>query len=62
MDLITRTWEGFYFVHSAKYSVLQNGIPARMVEITEDEWEVFRTFRLITAKPMMFICNVTVMF
>ena len=40
--------------------VLEKGIPARKVELTEDEWREFRAFGLLTAKPSFYCCNVSV--
>ncbi len=39
-------------------SVLQEGQPARTAEITEDQQAEFRLLQLITAKPVLYICNV----
>lgn len=41
-------------------SALESGKFASELELTEVEYEVFKNFRLITAKPMMFVCNVKV--
>lgn len=41
-------------------SVLESGKFSSELELTEMEYEVFKNFRLITAKPMMFVCNVKV--
>ena len=41
-------------------SALESGKFASELELTELEYEVFKNFRLITAKPMMFVCNVKV--
>ena len=38
--------------------VLQDGRPAREVECASDEADTFRQMQLLTAKPMMYVCNV----
>jgi ribosome-binding ATPase YchF (GTP1/OBG family) len=38
--------------------VLDKGKPAREVAITAEEWPIFRTLNLISAKPMIYLCNV----
>ncbi|PHQ67585.1 MAG: redox-regulated ATPase YchF [Sneathiella sp.] len=38
--------------------VLQDGKPARMVELTEDEIRPFRNLQLLTSKPVLYVCNV----
>jgi len=38
--------------------VLQEGKPARTVEVKDDEKERFKQLQLITSKPIMFVCNV----
>jgi ribosome-binding ATPase YchF (GTP1/OBG family) len=30
-----------------------------MVLLNQDDWNIFKNFRLITAKPMLYICNVS---
>ncbi len=40
--------------------VLDSGHPASRVELLDSEWEIFKNFRLITAKPLIYICNVQV--
>jgi GTP-binding protein YchF len=37
---------------------LREGLPARSVAIRPDEVMIFRNFYLLTAKPVLFICNV----
>jgi ribosome-binding ATPase YchF (GTP1/OBG family) len=37
---------------------LEQGRPASEVLISENEWEIFKNFRLLSAKPTMLICNV----
>jgi len=41
---------------------LEQGRPASEVLISENEWEIFKSFRLLSAKPTMLICNVKVFF
>ena len=38
--------------------VLQDGMPARTVELSEDEEKICKTFCLMTRKPVLYICNV----
>ena len=38
--------------------VLREGKPARAVEVTKDEAPLFSTLDLITAKPVLYVCNV----
>lgn len=38
--------------------VLEAGKPARMTEITDAEKPLFRQLQLLTAKPVLFVCNV----
>ena len=40
-------------------AVLDEGQPARMVEIKEDENKLFKTFGLLTSKPVLYVCNVS---
>jgi len=39
-------------------ALLKEGNPARMVEIEDDERKLFGMLRLLTAKPILYICNV----
>ncbi len=39
-------------------AALENGQPARSVEITEDERKSWDMLQLLTAKPILFVCNV----
>lgn len=39
--------------------VLDEGKPARLVDVSEDEANVFRTFGLLTSKPVLYVCNVS---
>lgn len=37
---------------------LESGISARAVEVSEDEEEMMKAFQLLTAKPILYVCNV----
>ena len=37
---------------------LRDGIPARNLEIADDERKAFRMLQLLTAKPVLYVCNV----
>ncbi|WP_430408518.1 redox-regulated ATPase YchF [Kordia sp.] len=37
---------------------LEQGISARAVEVNEDEAELMKGFQLLTAKPILYVCNV----
>ncbi|HRJ60584.1 MAG TPA: redox-regulated ATPase YchF [Azospirillaceae bacterium] len=39
-------------------AVLQDGKPARVVPVSAEEAPVFRQFQLLTAKPVLYVCNV----
>lgn len=39
-------------------TVLRDGKPARMVELAEDEVKPFRNLQLLTAMPILYVCNV----
>jgi len=39
-------------------AVLQDGKPALMTEIEEDEEKIFKNLQLLTSKPVLYICNV----
>jgi ribosome-binding ATPase len=39
-------------------AVLQDGKPARTAEMTAEEMPIFRHMQLITAKPILYVCNV----
>lgn len=39
-------------------AVLQEGKPARVVEISDDEKKSFRMLQLLTSKPVLYVCNV----
>jgi len=38
--------------------LLREGRPARLAEITDEEQPVFRALQLLTAKPVLYVCNV----
>jgi ribosome-binding ATPase len=38
--------------------LLREGRPARFTEVTDDEKPVFRALQLLTAKPVVYVCNV----
>ncbi len=39
-------------------TALESGISARAVEVSEEEEELMKTFQLLTAKPILYVCNV----
>ena len=39
-------------------NALESGISARAVEVDEDEEELMKGFQLLTAKPILYVCNV----
>jgi len=39
-------------------AVLEKGLPARTVQLADDEKDVFAGLQLITAKPVLYVCNV----
>ena len=39
-------------------ALLQEGKPARLLEVSDDESALFQSLQLITAKPVMYVCNV----
>lgn len=39
-------------------AVLENGRPARFVEISEDQQKTFKGLNLLTSKPALYVCNV----
>ncbi|WP_417360007.1 redox-regulated ATPase YchF [Galbibacter sp.] len=39
-------------------TALESGISARAVEVDEDEAEFMQSFQLLTAKPILYVCNV----
>ena len=47
MDLVERT-----------IKVLEKGLPARKVELSEEEDKPFRELQLLTSKPSLYVCNV----
>jgi hypothetical protein len=42
----------------AALAALEEGRPARTVEVSEDDRKAWRTLQLLTAKPMLYVCNV----
>ena len=38
--------------------VLEDGKPARMADISDDEQTLFRQLQLLTSKPVLYVCNV----
>ncbi len=42
----------------AALAVLEAGRPARTVEVSEDDTKAWRMLQLLTAKPVLFVCNV----
>ena len=47
LDLVERTLK-----------VLEEGKPARTVEIADDEMKAFKMLQLLTSKPILYVCNV----
>lgn len=39
-------------------SALESGTSARAVEVSEDEQDIIKGFQLLTAKPILYVCNV----
>lgn len=39
-------------------SVLEDGKPARTVEVSDDQKALFKSFNLLTSKPLLYVCNV----
>lgn len=39
-------------------ALLEDGKPARAMDVAKDEQTLFRQMQLLTAKPMMYVCNV----
>jgi GTP-binding protein YchF len=37
---------------------LRDGVPARKIDVVEDEQKAFRMLQLLTAKPVLYVCNV----
>ena len=42
----------------AALEVLQDGKPARVLEVSKEDLEAFRMLQLLTAKPVLYVCNV----
>lgn len=45
-------------VVDAALEKLRDGKPARMAEITDEDRALFRSLQLLTAKPVLYVCNV----
>ncbi|MEM6480110.1 MAG: redox-regulated ATPase YchF [Pseudomonadota bacterium] len=43
---------------AAAQAVLEEGQPARVVEIDEEDAKAWKTLQLLTTKPVLFVCNV----
>ena len=43
---------------AAAQAVLEEGKPARMVEVSDEDARTWKTLQLLTAKPILFVCNV----
>ena len=43
---------------AAAEAALAQGLPARSVRVAEDDRRMWRTLQLITAKPVLYVCNV----
>lgn len=39
--------------------LLEQGKPARALEVAEDEEKLFKTLQLLTSKPLLYVCNVS---
>ncbi len=48
-----------YEILKMVYELLAAGKPARLAQITPDQEKDFRMLQLITAKPIMYVCNVS---
>jgi ribosome-binding ATPase YchF (GTP1/OBG family) len=42
----------------AAKAMLDEGKPARMVEVAEEDLKAWKMLQLLTAKPVLFVCNV----
>jgi len=40
-------------------AVLRDGKPARLAEISKEQAPIYRSFQLLTAKPVLYVCNVS---
>ena len=45
-------------VMKGAFDLLSNGKPARLLKLKENEQYVFRNLQLLTAKPVLYVCNV----
>jgi len=43
----------------AVLAVLRDGKPARLAEISKEQAPIYRSFQLLTAKPVLYVCNVS---
>jgi ribosome-binding ATPase len=48
-----------YSICKKLYEALQKGLPARTVEVLEDEAPVLRDLHLLTIKPVLYVCNLS---
>lgn len=46
-------------VITAVLEVLRDGKPARIADISKEQGPVYRSFQLLTAKPVLYVCNVS---
>ena len=46
-------------VITAVLDVLRDGKPARIVDISKEQGPIYRSFQLLTAKPVLYVCNVS---
>jgi GTP-binding protein YchF len=46
-------------VITAVLDVLRDGKPARIADISKEQGPVYRSFQLLTAKPVLYVCNVS---
>ena len=50
--------KALHFVVEKVLPLLRDGKPARMTELTEEEKPLFKGLQLLTAKPIVYVCNV----
>ena len=48
-----------YAVIEKVFVALEKGLPARSVEITDEEVSILKSLQLLTAKPVLYACNVS---
>ncbi len=46
-------------VITAVLDVLRDGKPARIADISKEQGPIYRSFQLLTAKPVLYVCNVS---